>query len=76
MLVQSVTFRFRNFSVSKPFHFLASQDALEVMLVSESLTLRTELTQVSEDSFEDFIDVTLAIGDTHGGGDGGDGYGG
>ena len=46
------------------------------MLVSESLTLRTELTQVSEDSFEDFIDVTLAIGDTHGGGDGGDGYGG
>ena len=39
------------------------------MLVSESLTLRTELTQVSEDSFEDFIDVTLAIGDTHGGGD-------
>ena len=40
------------------FHFLASQDALEVMLVSEwvsqSVTLRTELTDVtlvSEDTY-------------------------
>ena len=36
------------------FCFLASQDALEVMLVSELLTLRTELTDVtlvSEDTY-------------------------
>ena len=49
--------------------FLASQDALEVMLVSESVsqsvTLRTELTDVtlvSEDTLR--TDKTLTIGDT------------
>ena len=52
--------------------FLASQDALEVMLVSQwvsqLLTLRTELTDVtpvSEDT-EDFTVATLAIYDTYG----------
>ena len=54
--------------------FLASQDALEVMLVSESvsesLTLRTELTDVtlvSEDTYWGLYWETLIINDTYGG---------
>ena len=54
--------------------FLASQDALEVMLVSEwvsqSVTLRTELTDVtlvSEDTYWRLYWVTLIINDTYGG---------
>ena len=61
-----------------PCLFLASQDALEVIVwVNPSLTLRTELTDltlVSEDTPEEFTDATLAIYDTYGddvrGGDG------
>ena len=52
--------------------FLASQDALEVMLVSESvsqlLTLRTEFTDVtlvSEDTFWRHYWETLIINDTY-----------
>ena len=58
-----------------------SQDALEVIVwVSQWVTLRTELTDVtpvSEDT-EDFTVATLAIYDTYGddvrGGAGGDGH--
>ena len=50
--------------------FLASQDALEVIVwVSQSVTLRTELTVWPwwvKIHNEDFTDVTLAIGDTNG----------
>ena len=63
------------------FSCLASWDAIEPGLVTESLTLRTELTDVtlvSEDV--DFTDETLAIDDSHGddvrGGDWGAGHGG
>ena len=57
------------------FPFLASQDALEVIVsvsewVSESVTLRTELTDVtlvSEDTYWRLYWETLIINDTYGG---------
>ena len=55
--------------------FLASQDALEVIVwvsewVSQSVTLRTELTDVtlvSEDTYWRLYWMTLIINDTYGG---------
>ena len=60
-------------SQSKSWHwqFLASQDALEVIVsVSEWVTLRTELTDVtlvSEDTYWRLYWETLIINDTYGG---------
>ena len=59
---------FKNLSVQL---FLASQDALEVIVwVSQSVTLRTELTDVtlvSEDTYWRLYWETLIINDTYGG---------